>query len=395
MGGSYDVSDVAVVTKLSQNSLGVRLAVSLTDDLASPTFSAPVDTVDRIAKLSVTGLAPATDYFCGIEVNGTVLTETIGKFRTKPIDSFRFAFATCNSTASNHAVFAAIAAQDPDFFLHLGDVHYENIATADISKWLDAYDRTLAAGPGNLFRQVSTHYIFDDHDYGPNDSDGTFTGRDKAVEAYRRRVPHPPLEEAGPDGAIYHSFEVGRCIFIMTDLRSESSPRGVTDNSSKTMMGATQKAWFKDILDDPANFDKVFFWCSSRVWTANTISGHDSWGGFTTERREIADHIKANCLGRIIILTGDRHQLGIDDGSNSDYATGGGGPVPVFMAAPLDRSNNSHGSGTFSEGVFGGQGQYGIVEVTDPGGDEITVDLTGMNSSGTELVTYQIVIDLS
>ena len=380
---------------MTENVTGLRLAVSLNSDLSSPIYAGPEDTVGRVARFDVSGLAAGTQYYYGVELDGELLTKKIGKLKTKPAASFKFAFASCNSSGSDSAVFDAIVAEDPDFFIHVGDLHYEDISSADIALFNDAFNVTLASGPGRLFSNVATHYIFDDHDYGPNDSDGTFVGRAQSVEAYRQRVPHPTLEEAGPDGAIYHSFEVGRCVFIMTDLRSRASPKGATDDASKTMMGATQKAWFKDLLSDPANAGKFFFWCSSRVFTTTTIAGHDSWAGFTTERTEIADHIKANCLGRIAILTGDRHQLGIDDGTNSDYATGGGGPVPVFMAAPLDRATNTHGSGTFSEGVSSGQGQYGIVEVTDSGGSTITIDMTGTNTAGATLATLQLTPDLS
>jgi alkaline phosphatase D len=371
--------------------------VSTSSDFSSPSYSSPVATANRVARLSITGLAAGTNYYYGIEINGSLDLYTTGTFRTSPTASFTFGFATCNSSGSNHVVFDQIISEDPDFFIHIGDLHYHDFSTANTQQFLSAYDEALAAGPGKLFRQVTSYYMFDDHDYGPNDGAGDFVGRDNAIEAYRQRVPYPTLEEVASDGAVYYSFEVGRCMFIVTDLRSESTNKSATDNSSKTMMGAAQKTWFKGLLSDVANAGKFFFWVNSRVWTTlPVIAGHDSWAGFTTERTELADHVKANCLGRIAIVTGDRHQLGIDDGSNSDYATGGGCPIPVFMAAPLDRPNNTHGSGTFSEGgVFNNNGQYGLVTVTDGGGATITIDMVGKKSDGSTLVTYQFVATLS
>lgn len=382
-----------VVAKLKRNAT-CRLVVSTSSDFSSPSYSSPVASSNRIARMTISGLTAGTDYYYAVEIDGALSTSLTGTFRTKPAASFTFAFGTCNSDGSNHAVFDQIVTEDPDFFLHLGDLHYHDFSTANTAQYLSAYDEALAAGPGTVFRQIASHYVYDDHDYGPNDSAGDFVGRDNAVEAYRARVPYPTLEETGATDAVYHSFEVGRCVFIVTDLRSESSNKADTDNSSKTMMGATQKAWFKGLLSDPANANKFFFWCCSRVWHANTSAGHDSWGGYNTERVELADYIKANCSGRIAILTGDRHQLGIDDGTNCDYATTGD-PVPIFMAAPFDRPSNTHGSATFSEGVFSNNGQFGLVTVTDGGGSTITIDMVGKKSDGATLVTHQIVPTLS
>ena len=69
------------------------------------------------------------------------------------------------------------------------------------------------------------------------------------------------------------------------------------------------------------------------------------------ERREIADFIKSNHIGGVCILHGDSHMLAADDGSNSDYATGGGAPIPVMCAAPLDRDPSIKG-GPYSQGVY-------------------------------------------
>src|SRR5690606_13311322 len=101
----------------------------------------------------------------------------------------------------------------------------------------------------------------------------------------------------------YYSFEVGRVLFIVTDLRSMASNKTATDNSSKTMMGAAQKTWFKNLISDSNNAGKLIVWVCSRVWGGVTTVGADHWGGFTTERTELADHIKTHALGRFCVLS--------------------------------------------------------------------------------------------
>src|SRR6185436_15112819 len=71
--------------------------------------------------------------------------------------------------------------------------------------------------------------------------------------------------------------------------------------------------------------------------------GEDHWSVFAAERREIADFIKDHHISGVCILHGDSHMLAADDGTHSDYATGGGAPLPVMCAAPLDQEPSIKG----------------------------------------------------
>jgi hypothetical protein len=87
------------------------------------------------------------------------------------------------------------------------------------------------------------------------------------------------------------------------------------------------------------------------------------------------------------MLSGDAHMLGIDDGTNSDYADGGGAGFPVMHAAALDRRGSIKG-GPYSEGAFPGGGQFGLMTVTDEGGPTISIALSGRNWQDAEIVSY-------
>lgn len=388
------MSGVTVVAKVNVPVRGARLAVDTVDTFTDPVFSAPANSSRRALRFKVDGLAANTDYFCAVELDGTIDTATIGTFKTPPAAgpaSFTCAFAGDANTGSNAAVFAQIASISPLFFIHLGDMHYEDIAEDSINTYTGAYDAVQAsANQAQLLREVPTYYIWDDHDYGPNNSDGASPGRNAACEAYRLRVPHPPLVKKGTTDPIYYSFQVGRVVFIVTDQRAESGDKDATDNSSKSILGAEQKAWMKSILSAPENEHNMFVWVCSRTFGAVPATGSDTWGGFTTERTELADFIKANCSGRVVVLSADMHSLAIDDGTNHDFATGGGEPLPTFQASPLDRTGaETTGGATYSEGGrYTNNGQYGTMQITDAGGADITVTWKGFNSSGTELVSY-------
>lgn len=388
------MSGITVAVKLTKPASSLRLAVSDDSEFGSPTFSSPVAPSGRVAKLSVTGLSPNTDYYCAVEIDGHLDTSKIGTFRTLPAPgpaSFKCAFSGDAQSGSNHAVFSRIVTENPLFFIHLGDLHYNHVSSNEVSLFEAAYDQVLAqSNQAALYRQVPTLYMWDDHDFGPDNSHGGSAGRDAACEAYRLRVPHPPLVEEGATDAVYFTYQVGRVLFIFTDQRSMASPASATDNSSKTILGATQKAWFKGLLADVENEGKLFVWVCSRVWGGVPTSGADHWGGSTTERTELADHIKAHCADRFCVLSADMHSLAIDDGTNHDFATGGGAPTPVFQASPLDMTGaTTWGGATYSEGGrFTNNGQYGTMEVTDSGGSTIGVIWKGCDSTGNLLVQY-------
>lgn len=342
-----------------------------------------------MARFALTGLTANTNYTYQVKLDGT-LRGPIGKFRTMPVAAgtacnFMIAFAGDAQTGSLNPIFDIIRAKDPLQFIHLGDLHYNNIATNSPALFQASYDTVQEVGvQGKLYREVSSAYVWDDHDFGANNSNGTSPSKPAAAAAYRSRVPSYSLPDATQ---VYQTWDIGRVRFIMTDQRSGASPDSDTDNSSKTMLGATQKTWFKNLLSSSSG--KLIVWICPRWFAVAAGVTTDSWGGFTTERTELADHIKANCHGRVIVLSADLHTLAIDDGTHTDYATGGGEPLKVFQAAALDQPAIT-GGGTYSHGEFltSPQGQFGTMDIADSGGATIGVTWKGYDRNGTLLVTY-------
>lgn len=368
----------------------VRLVVS---DGDSEIVTDP-ETVDSnsVCRFDLVGLASDTQYTYQVQIDGEV-GGPLGKFKTLPSgDAFNFfcAFSGDANTGSTNNSFNRVRMINPLFFIHMGDLHYENISTNNQALFNAAYDSVLRSEPqAQLFREIPTVYVWDDHDFGPNNANGNSASKPAAAATYRSRVPHYPLAEST---SIYHTFDVGRVRFVITDQRSAASPNGDTDNSSKTMLGATQKTWFKNILSNSAG--KLIVWVCPRVFQAIQFTGGDNWGGFSTERAELVDYIHANCPGRVVVLSADLHTMSIDDGSNTDYATGGGEPLKTFQAAPLDQTPVSVGY-VYSHGEYTTRGQFGSMQVTDSGESTIDVIWRGYDAIGTVLVTYSFTIDVS
>jgi hypothetical protein len=274
--------------------------------------------------------------------------------------------------------------------MNVGDLHYTYIDEGDPDLFRAQYAKVLdQPAQAALYRSTSFAYVWDDHDYGPNDGDRTSPTRDAAREVYQEYVPHYAL--VAPDEAIYHAFSVGRVRFIVTDIRSERDPDTELDNAGKSMLGEAQKAWFKQQLLDANGEYPVIIWVNSGPWIDAAGVGKDTWGGFTTERRELADFIADNQIEGLLMLSGDAHMVAIDDGTHSDFSTKGGGGFPVLHAAPLDKRGSVKG-GPYSEGTSAESGQFGLVTVDDDGGSTVTVTLSGRNYEGREIAGYTFTV---
>jgi len=244
----------------------------------------------------------------------------------------------------------------------MGDLHYKNISFNDLAIFRSGYTDVLSQPvQSQMYREIPLVYMWDDHDYGPNDSDSTAPGREASRLTYQEFVPHYPLPSGSGNVPIYHAFSVGRVRFIVSDLRSERDPVPKVDDANKTMMGAAQKAWFKNELLDAKNVYKapVIFWVSTMPYLSN--GGADDWSHYQTERTEIANFIRDNGISGIHILSGDAHMLALQASSLNSVGSIKGGP---YSQGPVPFGND-------------GRGQYGEIQIDDDGGSQVDVRLIG------------------
>lgn len=430
--GATDTGSVVVAAELAAASTDVRIAVSTSADLSSPIYSASAITTSygglNVVKLALSGLQPNTQYYYGIRIGNTLYTAKTGKFKTLPnpgqINSFSIAFGSC---AKNYAVpndiWNVLKQRNPLIFFALGDTPYSDSAVPS-GQSLQAPIRAaelaklLATGAGDLYSSVSTRYMWSDHDYWANNiTGGALDSSQKAVPSlfYRTRVPHGPLVQAA-SGAVYHSFtvNVGALVvrFIMLDLKSEASAvTTTTDSSTKTILGAAQKQWFKSEIDAAAANNQYVVLISDVPYSApgklegSTLTNSDvggdltdKWWSFSYERNELADYMKSKGMAnKVCLISGDAHMLGYTDGvtasnangedSRADYATGGGMPMKTFNAAPLDNSTGVKGVG-YIRPASQTTKQGAVLTFTDNGNGTLGVVFKGVTSAGTDAITY-------
>lgn len=374
-----------VILEMLGNYASVRLAFSTSPDMRDPVWSDPVATSERRARVTVPALADG-DYYYFVELDGRYRRNPNGKIRVKSSASYRFAFCGDRRTLTNTDTLDVMMATDPDFVMWIGDMHYSD----NFTNTEEAVARTFRNARNckdlqTLLANFAVPYMWDDHDSGPNDGDSTAPAVESAHKVFRKMVPQT-LADITADAPVYYTFQRGRVLFIVTDLRTTRSALGGTDNSGKSMLGAAQKTWFKNVLAAPENADKVFVWINTIPWVGAKSTSSDGWWRYDTERNELANYIKTHAAGRIAILSTDMHCIAYDDGTNSDYATGGGAAMPVCHAAPINQSNSVRG-GPYLVGPYDSHnGQWGEITVSDTGTSTISFNFKAYrNHSGIPL----------
>lgn len=408
-GGITPNPSVVLAAKLRHDSSQVRVAVStdllFSDPIYSETKAASLTDNNLVLKWRVPGLQANGSYFYAVEADGSLYTTSTGTFRTWGTGAmdFNFGVGSCERNLTNGS--GAVAAGNPiwdvcragdlHFFLHVGDLDYWNNATDSRVPYQTSYDYIFSeSAHRQMFLEVPLFYMYDDHDYGPNDSDRTTPGRGACLSVYRDVVPHPQLPAGTGTAPTYYTFRVGRCQFIVTDLRSMRDPNSTVDGGSKTMMGVAQKAWWKQqVLQANADPDiGAIFWATTVGFTGATAASDDSWKGFATERTELCDFLKANSVTRLFLIHGDEHCMTIDDGRYSDCSTGvtisagTGAGWPVFGCSPLEQGAGFKNGPRFlgPSPHTGGPtcNYYGHVAVRDDG-TNVNVGFTTLGLNGT------------
>lgn len=399
--GAVTARSAVIKARFTTTAGDAVLLVSPNADLAdarrvAPAATRPMPGGGDVLTFALTDLEPGRTYAYALARGGQ--RGPAGLLRTvrEGPSAFTIAFASCASSGSNSRVFETIERLTPALMIHMGDFHYRNIKENDPARFLEAFDEVLTSPrQSSLYRHVPIAYMWDDHDYGDDDSDATSPSRPAARTMYEACVPHYPFEATDSNGTIQQAFTIGRVRFLVTDNRSARTPAKQLDTLDKSMLGPDQRAWFVRELEAAARSVPLVVWVNSVPWiTKASVKRVDGWQPWSAERQWLADRIKALGLNRrLIILSGDAHMVALDDGANSNYASDAVASEKAFVvahAAPLDRYPRKKG-GPYTHGMSAKRSQFGLLSVQDDG-DTMRVDISGHVRDGSPLPGMRITL---
>ena len=281
-------------------------------------------TKDHCLQLEVGNLLPDEPYAYRLWVDGKPWRHSCKlEFRTTPPagkpQSFNVVFGSCafvNDPSTDTSVdskpyggdpqiFASMASLNPTMTIWLGDnVYYRPSDLKDPSLMRARYARGRALPElQNLLVQSAHYAIWDDHDYGSNDADHSFPGKDDSLAIFKSFWANPAYGNAEQKGCFFRLTR-GDVDFFFTDNRFNRSPNKSTDNGSKTMFGRRQRRWLLESLRTSHATFKVV--CFGNQFL-NEICRFEGMAEFKTERKLILDAVKKDQISGLIFLSGDRH----------------------------------------------------------------------------------------
>ncbi len=151
------------------------------------------------------------------------------------------------------------------------------------------------------------HYaIWDDHDFGPDNTDGTFENAHLTKKAFDHYWCNPTSPDSN---AIYFTFTQGDIQYFMIDDRTYQI-------KEKQMLGEQQLNWLKESLKESTAPFKIIVMGSQVL---NVVKGHESFGKFPKERNELFSFIKDEQIKGVVFFTGDRHHTEIQKLENDNF----------------------------------------------------------------------------
>ena len=334
------------------------------------------------------------DSIVEINYNLEFQTQAHWEYRFDPPD-FSFAAGSCSyinepefdrpgkSYGGDYHIFESILNKDPDFMLWLGDNVYfrepDDSKTGVYHRY--SHDKSISELQG-LLGSVHHYAIWDDHDYGPNNSDKSFVHKDLTLQAFKDFYANPSY---GIDGeGITTQFRWADVDFFLLDNRFFRTSK-YTSTSKKEILGQKQVDWLINALIYSKSPFKIIAMGGQFL---NPVKAYENYANWEEERTEIINRISEEEITGVIFLSGDRHFSEV-----TKLPRYGSYDLHDFTISPLtshycdicENENNSYR--IKNSGVF--QRNFGIFNILGKKGDR-EIHFSSYSSDGNKLWSYKI-----
>lgn len=245
------------------------------------------------------------------------------------------AFGSCAEQWKPQPVLEGVLAKNPDIFIYLGDNIYSDTYSMDT---LRKNYQVLASKPEykKLKESVPVFAVWDDHDYGWNDSGRHYPYKEESKKIFLEFFGDQGDPTINNHAGIYHTVYFGengkRVQIIFPDLRTfrdkllpyhgnrandprfnyelDYSPYTTADS---IMVGEEQWRWLETQLKEPADIRII----ASSTQFSITHNGYEAWANFPFEQKRMLDLIKSTKANGVLFISGDVHYAEISKLSES------------------------------------------------------------------------------
>ena len=203
-----------------------------------------------------------------------------------------------------------------DFMLWTGDyVYYLKFHLKSKNGMFNRMNNQRAMFPeiNDFQRSIINYAMWDDHDYGPNNSEGNFKLKAKSRQVFEMQWPNPKRERESRDSGIYFKFDYKDINVFMMDCRYNK----LSIDTPKHLWGKEQMSWLKrNLLVAKGSFK--FISNGGQILTKSRVNSPESFYYFKEEYDELMQFIKVEKIEGVIFLSGDIHSseiLKVDQGN--------------------------------------------------------------------------------
>ena len=356
-----------------------------------------------VVKVLLSNLAPGTNYAYALSIDGvaqditanTFATQPLWQWRTDPPD-FVFAIGSChfvneppfdrpgNPYGAGYEIFESIRAVQPDFMVWLGDnVYFREVDWDSRNQLAHRYTHDRAIAPIQPLLASTHHYAtWDDHDFGPNDSDRSYALKRDALELFRLFWANPSYGVGG-DGVFGH-FTWGDADFFLLDNRFFRAPNATPEGPGKVMWGERQYQWLIDAL---TSSQATFKFVVNGGQVLNEMALYENLSTFRTVHERLLRDLAERPIDGVVFLTGDRHHTELIRLDRESY------PLYDFTSSPLTSGAYDpvaeHGNPGRVAGTLVSERNFGLVRVSGPRTAR-TLTLETYNTVGEKLWSHTI-----
>ncbi|MGB0404110.1 MAG: alkaline phosphatase D family protein [Salibacteraceae bacterium] len=321
-------------------------------------------------------------------------TQSLWQWRTDPPD-FKFVIGSCNYVSESqydrpgkpyggdYGIFKSIDQINPEMMLWLGDNIYLREVDWNTQTGINyRYTHTRSLPEMQPLLARTHHYaIWDDHDFGPNDSHGSFTHKDITLEAFKNFWANPSYGINGKPG-ITSQFSYNDCDFFLLDNRYNRTP--VYDSANSEILGSEQIDWLIAALKASRSPFKFVAVGGQFLNSAKTYENHSR---YPKERDYILKRIADENIKGVVFLNGDRHH-----GEISKLTLQNKIDVYDITSSPL--TSRAHKkvkeyNEYRVEGSLITERHFTVIDVTGAKGERL-LTIESFNTQGESIFTYSI-----
>ena len=292
-------------------------------------------------------------------------------------------FGSCLHQDRSMAILKTIEKKELDLFMFIGDNVYGDQEDGELDKLIRTYKQQYN-NLENFLKNVSTEFIWDDHDFGINDGGSNYRYKDRAKELFLETWKIPSNDPRRLRDGLYFDKMIKKnglkVHLIFLDNRSFKSEWKLTDefnkegkeryvkdfDPEKTLLGKKQWKWLKDKLNEDSDIKIIL----SSLQILSLGHGWESWDKLPLERERLFNLIDESDVSNLFILSGDRHRGGF-----YRFKTNDNNDIHEFTSSSLNLPIpfNTEEKGPLRIGSTYRKANFGVVRIFE---DKVVMELT-------------------